>query len=669
MLKKSVIALIAFSFVIAEVSFFASRPAAAENREMLELASVLPESDIVLAMDFDRTLNVAAAGILNNDPEKIEHLKSVMKNVENQIGLSPYDIKQVALGIKLPPGDLKASAAGELDFAAIVRTRLPNTNLLETWGKRMESILAFNREKAPTRFYIDEFRRFRDLKLTRATPEKITARAGEFEAALKKMQEIAATLDALPKTSVAPGALADLRKSNQEFAATIGKLSAALRADTDTKDFRTQSIKLLNRWNALAIDDPQRSAKLAAIRKESETIFPVYQKKFEAAQKIDNLFEKLDEFPFDGKSAEPEFSLDAVLGGHLSALKNLPATKIKRTAALQTIGGEYLLLQEAWSAPLLIVTAAELVAPVMSEPEPKPLTKTPKGFSELLKEVGREQTVNGKKLIVIDIAKLNPPPEPEPEPVKTEKTEKRNQATAVAENTDEMTVETTGKKEPNLAVGYLDETRLVIGFEKSVTAVLKQDAAYRNQKAATMLETGKTALFAFAVSSTVAKKVSEEMTKTAAPSMFDNFIKDVNLYGSVNFDGENNVTNDITMTLGFARENVAALLPAPAAANNAETDSTFDIGGFQVGKALFYDLFNSFKAMQASVTFKFEKKKVASLFKSTPRILDNLSAGRRSPSTAKTAKTKPRRIDSVEELLTAPQIYIDLFKIFTEKTG
>lgn len=695
MLKKSVIALIAVSFIVAQAAVFAPRPKAAENGEMLELATGLPESDVVLAMDFDRTLNVAAAGILDNDPQKIENLKTVMKTVENQIGLSPYEIKQIAVGIKLPPGELKSAAEGDLDFAAIVRTRLPNTNLLDVWSKRMENILAFNREKAPTGFYVEEFRRFRDQKFPQSTPEKIKARASEFDAALVKTRALGAALDALPKTTVAPAAVGDVRKTNQEFAAALGKLAAALKADADTKEFRAASIKLLNRWNALALDDPQRSAKLAAIRKESQALYPAYKKKFDAARKIEDLLERLDgKNPFDAAS-EPLAPAGDALDALLAAIKALPATKIKRTAALEVVERDYLALRESWSEPLAIAEAVP-EPPVVPEPEPPVPTKNAKGFADLWKETAREQTVNGKRMLVIDVAKLIlPSPEmekPKPEPAETEKTKlESTEKTAekptpaktekidedsedvpppVKERPTPTTVELKAKPSPNLAVGYLDETRMVIGFEKSVAAVLKQDAAYRNQKAAAMLETGKTALFAFAVSSTVAKKISDEMTgpgaNRPAPSMLDGFIKDLNLYGSVNFEGENNATNDITMTLGFARETVAPILPAPAAATGDETDSTFEIGGFQIGKALFYDLFNSFKAVQASVTVKFEKKKLASLLKSTPRIFDNLAAGGKT-ATGKRSKEKPRRADSVQELITAPQVYLDLVKLLTEK--
>ncbi|HEY8558985.1 MAG TPA: hypothetical protein VIL74_01180 [Pyrinomonadaceae bacterium] len=671
MLKKFVIALAAISFVLSQGTIFAPRPAAAENAEMIELASVLPESDIVLAMDFDRTLNVAAANVLQNDAEKIEHLKSVMKTVENQIGFSPYEVKQIAVGIKLPPGGTKDSFDG-FDFAAIVRTNLPNVDLLDVWSRRMENIFAFNEEKAPTRVYVEEFRRFRDRKFTRATPEKIAASVKNLEDALKKTQALDASVDALPKTSVAPAALKAFKDRNRNFAATLNKYIRAFKADTDAKNYRAETIRLLNRWNALAADDPQRAAKLAAIKKESEAIYPAYKKKFAAAEKIERIFERIEADRALEAPDAPDWSvsISEELDRLADELGSLPATKIKRTAALNALGERYVPLNAGWEETFESAAGEEPETPEMPIVETT-AGQTAKGFYESMKQARRERTVNGKRLVLIDVSKLNPPPVPgrqePPGEIKngSETTEKPAEAITVASETSEKQTAA-----PNIAVGFLDQNRIIIGLEKSVTAVLRQDASYKNQKAAAMLDTAKPALFAFAVNSTVARKVSDEMAKTAgktnAPSTFDGFLKDVSLYGSVNYEGSN-PTNDITMTLGFARDNVDPI-PAPAV-TGADADTTFEIGGYQFGKALFYDLFNSFKAMQASVTFKFEKKKVSSLLKATPRIFDQL-ADRRGAAKNKAAKrAQAPRVDSVQDLLTAPQIYVDLVKLFESRAG
>ena len=152
-------------------------------------------------------------------------------------------------------------------------------------------------------------------------------------------------------------------------------------------------------------------------------------------------------------------------------------------------------------------------------------------------------------------------------------------------------------------------------------------------------------------------------------SVISKFFNQVNFYGSVNYDEASGVTNDITMSLGFFRSNVEELVSKDEmnAMKDPNLDNTFDIAGFQVGKDIFYDLLNSFKAMQASMTFKFEKKKVAALIRSTPRIINSLTAKNSAPKTAKivkiSAKEKPQRLESVQDLLTAPQLYLDIAKL------
>ena len=162
---------------------------------------------------------------------------------------------------------------------------------------------------------------------------------------------------------------------------------------------------------------------------------------------------------------------------------------------------------------------------------------------------------------------------------------------------------------------------MAIGFEKSITPILKRDSGYKNANAAEMLSSSKNSLMAFAMNSNIARQIAAEAAKTEAKpantdilstSVLSRFTQDINIYGSINYDA-GSVTNDITMSLGFFKEKVSDLaMPESAktsATDDPNVDNTFEIAGYQVGKDIFYDMFNSFKAVQASMTFKFEKKK------------------------------------------------------------
>lgn len=661
--KKFVISLLFVSLFLSQATFSISQPNAAGNTDMMDLAIMLPDSDVVGTINADRILNIAAPSLLGEDAKKIEHLKNLMRTIENQVGLNPYEIKQIAFGIKLPTDSNLDSKAMifKSDFTVLVRTANPNGDLLDRWSRRMDVIEAFKDEQMPSRKYIDDFKRYRDFKYDKAAPEKITTVTEKFSEALNKTQEITKTLDSLPKLTTDAKAVNSLRAKNKAVADTINKYSTILKADTDTKTFRETSVKLLNRWNAVTVDDAQRTAKLAAITNESKNISPAYKLKFDNAAKIESLINLIEPAPaFDQQTAIGNLNdqINSDLDETMSALGELPATKLKRTAALNSTaeildgldGNLKDKLESLNSAPDAETAVGNAV----------PARTKAKSFHETLKQAEREQTVNGKRMIVIDADKLDDVPPTADKP-------------GEAEPKKEETL--------NLAVGFLDERTMAIGFEKSITPFLKRDAGYKNTNASEMLNSSKNSLMAFAVNSNVAKKFAAEAAKTDEkstgadifnPSVLSRFTKDINVYGSINYDA-GSVTDDITMSLGFFKEKVAEItLPETAPANasdNPNVDNTFEIAGYQVGKDIFYDLFNSFKAVQASMTFKFEKKKIAALIRATPRIIDRITTAKSAPKTdaAKTAKAKPNKLESLSDLITAPQLYIDLAGLLNSK--
>ncbi|MGI8495591.1 MAG: hypothetical protein ACR2L1_09815, partial [Pyrinomonadaceae bacterium] len=634
---------------------------AAGNAEMLDLAMMLPDSDIVVTMDINRTLNIAAPSLLGQDAVKIGHLKNLLNTVENQIGINPYEIKQIAAGVKLPTGESK-DLFEDSEFAAIIRTENPNGNLLDNWSKRIDVIMEFKDEQAPSRKYIEDFRRFRDFKFIAAAPEKIAETTADFQSALTKIQEINKTLDALPNLTTGAAAVGDLKAKNLVLAAAISKALSILKADTDTKSVREMTIKILNRWNAVTVDDPQKSAKLAAILKESKAIYPVYKKKNDNAGQIEMFFNMLENAPEaeqgdmnGGASAALNPGLDKVI----ESLGNLPATKVKRTAELNSLAESVGSLNGNLEMNLESISSA-------AETETEnikmltPAKTNSKTFYQSIKEAQSEENINGKRMIVIDLDKLDEQPPMTAEKSATEK-------------------EAPKKKAPKIGIGFMDEKTMIIGFEKTTRNILNRDANYKNQKTAQMLDSAQNSLFAFALNSNVAQKILLESSKITGKNavaevpgdvVFTNFFKDVNLYGSVNYDEARGTTNDITMSVGVFKTSVEELLP-PDQSKSPNLDTTFEIAGYQVGKDIFYDLLNSFKAMQASMTFKFEKKKVAALIRNAPRIIDGFTAKNNTvpkPKDAKSSKTQPRKLESFQDLLTAPQLYLDLASLLRDKS-
>ena len=659
MLKKLTVFILAAAFLLTTVFYFSTRQSAAVNTEMLDAAALLPDSDIVVTMDFDRTFNVAATNLLSQDAVKIQHLKDLMKTVEQQIGINLYQIRQIAAGFKLPP-DASKDLMKEAEFTAIVRTNDSNADMLDNWSRRIDAIAAFKDEQSASKEYLDNFKNYRAFKFEKAAPEKIADATRQFQDALKKSQDIAAKLNALPKLAADAAAVSNLKAKNQMIADELNKVLIILKADTQMKTERETSIKLQNRWNAITIDDAQRTAKLAAVTKESKEISPAFEKKHANAEKIESLLAAMETSfveeltPENNPAVRTNLELDATLG----SLSKLPPTKAAKTAEINRLAESADVLhgnlQTIAASP---DSTADFAAPIPANDARFDKPKSP-GFYETLKKAEHAETVNGKRMLVIDTAKLDAAPDTETS-VKEAKMEVKK---------DSM---------PNLAIGFLDDKTMVIGFEKTVAPFLKREAGYKNQKVLEMLGAAQNSLFAFVVSSKATNQMFAQIAKagakTAAPnvsesSFYDNLTKDISIYGSVNFDGDK-ATNDVSMSLGFYKEIVGNLpLPEMDAAKNPDADDTFDFAGYQVGKDIFYDLFNSFKAVQASMTFKFEKKKIAALVRSAPKIIASIKAKN---STAKdkivsVAQAKPNKLESAADLLTAPQFYIDLAGLLTK---
>ncbi len=653
--KKFVISLLFVSLLLSQATISVAPQAVAQKTDVSELAAMLPDSDVVAAVDAKRIIGVAAPGLLGNDAKKIEHLKNLLRTVENQIGLNPSEIRQVVFGLKLPATEMvnSADALFKSDFTIIIRTANPNGELLDTWSKRIDVIAAFREEQMPTRKLMDDFREYRDYKTDKATPEKLAAVTQKFTESLGKIQAIGKTLDALPKSPINAAAVSNFRAKNKILTETINSYLTLLKIDTETKVMRGKSIALLNRWNAVTVDDVQRTAKLAGILTESKNIHPLYKQKIENARKLETFVNYLENVPNDEQPLDIEYLYDRInsdLDQTLTALAELPVAKTKKTAAINSAADILDNLNERLDGSMESLNQVPEETLVLEKPKTE-------SFYQMLKAAEREEKVNGKRMIVIDAEKLDAP---------------------TAEPTTEAAADTTVIERqvdnPDFAVGFLDERTMVIGYERTITPFLQRDAGYKNLKALEMLGSSPNSLMLFAVNSAVVKIFTSgggaPNAENAAANVFGTsalgyFLNDINVNGSINYDG-GSVTNDVTMSVGFSKEK-AASNAAPAAAptpapENPDADTTFEIAGYQVGKDIFYDLFNSFKAVQASVTFKFEKAKVAALIRSAPKMIDKIRAAKAATKNppVQMSKTKPAKLKSLPDLLTAPQLYVDL---------
>lgn len=708
MKNKLFSAFLLMAVAIASLTFWTPRQLAKENNSVSNLALMLPESDIILAIDVDKTLNVAGPGLLSQDAKKIDNLKKLMKSLENVIGINPYEINQVVAGVKLPSVEEK-DFLDNIDFTVIFRTAHSNNALLEDWSKKIDAIEVFNVEKEPTEKYMDAFKRFRYYKLSKDETEKVTKLSKEFDEILKKTNEASILLSEVPKSAQASKLYKDSVKKNKVIIDSINNYQTLLKKDADVKSFRDDSIKLQNRWYEISLDDPKRVDKLAIILKEAKEIYPGYKTKVENLTKIDALI-NISNYQFYKELAKKSFSLPDAdeyekapndmmkekLDEVIKTLNDLSTAKAKQTTQLKLVAKNFQRLEDTMTIRLKESDTTEKFDEIL--PAETTETKPPKSLSKSIKENARISQINGKMMISIDLDKIsfwNPSFEPEEPPKDNKETEDKVKPEITKDTPKEVKTEAPPikadpvkketpdkhkkdepakpeKKKDLFAIGYLDDRTMVIGFETGIKSILNRQGDYKNPKAAEMLSSFKNPLVSFATNSKIfqnftkvfepptAKKEEKKVTPT------DKFFNDINIFGSIEYDEDNPAASDVVMSLGFTKNKVEEIFKA----DEAEEDSTvFELGEYQFSKAIFYDLLNTLKAFKASVSFKFEKKKVAALIESAPQIIEEIKSSKtkQPDKSEKIAKTKVQNIQNIEDILTSPKFYTDLIGTFTKR--
>lgn len=724
MKKRIFSSLLIFSILLSTVIFRSPVLSAKENNEVANLALMLPDSDVIVAVDMDKTLNVVGPSLLNQDAKKIENLKKLMKSLENVIGLNPYEIKQMVAGVKLPSVEEK-NFFDKIDFTVVLRTARSNNALLEDWSKKMDAIETFNDEKDPTEKYIDAFKTFRYYKLSDDENKEIAKLSKEFEEIVKKIGEVDMLLSSLP-ASVKVNTLKDLLKKNKNTVDSIIRFQTLLKKDSDEKTFRDSSIKLQNRWYEVDIEDAKRVEKLDAILKDSKGLYPVYKAKVENVAKIDALihisnyefYDKLTKKNFglpdinDDVEKDPNEMMKDKLAEVVKTLSAFPSAKAKQTTQLRLVSKNLQKLENGMSVWLKIGEGAGKFEYL--NPDEAPPTKTTHNLSKSIKENAKISEVNGKRLITMDLEKVNlwnagiETPENEvavADAVKVEPKEVKNEAikqvATAKDKKDEHFIEKKDeKKKEHFAIGYLDDKTMVLGFESGIRSILNRKEDFKNPRAAEMLNSFKNPLVSFAMNSKIfqnftkafeppspvkkdereekkeekkveksdekVEKVEKKVEKKQTPS--DKFFSDINIFGALEYDGDSAAANDLIMSLGFTKNQVEDVFSIEA---DEEESSVFEVGDYQISKAIFYDLLNTLKAFKASVSFKFEKKKVAALIESAPQMIEDIrfqKASRKADLQIK-PKTKIQNFQNIEELLTSPKFYADLFGMMARKSN
>ncbi len=665
------------------------------NNDAANLALILPDSDVILAADLDKTLNSVAPILLGNNEKKIANLKKLMRSLENTIGIDPYEINQIIVGLKLPEKNDKQPFSN-IDFTAILHTQNSNTNLLQSWSERMDRIRAFEAESYPTKKYITEFRRFRFYKIDKDDLENIESLRKEFTELSKKAVAIKTSLQQFPPTTRRSQAYQNAFEENEKILRNVSSSIEILKTNTNVKSFRDTSIRLQNRLTTLDLDDPAKTKKLAQILSEARVIYPGFRRKSEALARL-RAFINVREYQFYEAVLTPEFSVPeetesndgdggdddpkspseitkARLEKALKSLSKVPTSGAARIKLLESTTSKLVGVQSYLNLRLTMADEVEKFEEIKPDKKKKEL---PKSVSLSIKNNAKISNVNGKTMITFDLNKIDIWDSPvgpdivdeDVQPTATPTIDEKNEKIVIAEKkkpTPPLIKHTVSPKEKEkeekelFAIGYLDEKTMVFGYEAGIKSILNRKPGYKNSRAAEMVNSFKNPLISFATNSEVFSYFFGVFRtgKDDEPSQIEKFLGDVNIFGSIEYDGESPNTNDILMSLGFTKNHVKEVFTD----EKPKDGELVEIGNFQFATALFYDLLNTLKVYRASMTFKFEKQKLAALIESTPQIIQEFK--REKPQQGgmpeNRRKVRVRSLKQVEGVLTSSEFYLEI---------
>lgn len=730
MRKRCLTAFLMITMVVTSLTLASRTQSAKENSEVANLAMMLPDSDLIIAADMHKTLNIVAPTLLGQDAKKLENLKKLMKSFENSIGLNPYEINQAVIGMKFSEGD-NQSIFSDFDFTAIIRTVNSNDSALLNWTLKMDAIENFEAEKKPSEKYIQQFRHFRYHKLSKDQIKTLEEEKKSLDDIKKLLDELESLLKNAPASAKTGRTYRESVQLHRAATELLNQNREILNLNTDSRKFSDETIRLQNRWTEIELDDKEYAEKLASVLNEAKTIYPEYKRKVENTIKIETLlnlfdfqvYEKLSKKRF-GISQEPYSGTVKELlkketeesREHLSDLSNV---KSKQNAQLLAVQRNLQTIRDVLSIRLDSVKEAEEIETIKDE-ETRVEKKKTSLVSDLQKNAKITQ-VNGKKMISVDLNKLafwNPSANeekeavadknasaassqtqpsgetPKPETKDEKKTpdtieddssmpsppmpKKPNPALIIASRSSDAPKSagassekrTEPKKTENVAIGYLDDKTMVIGFEKGITNFLNRNTEYKNPKALEMVNSFQNPLVSFATNTkpfesfikaykTISSEPDKEPEKDKKETPVEKYIKDVTIFGSMEFEENDPATNDLVISLGFSKSKVEEVFTDEKV---EEKESPVEIGSYQVSSKLFYDLLNTLKAYKASLSFKFEKKKIAALLEPAPPTPENYASEYHKPDSAALEKNVIRNMQNIEDVLTSRHFYEDLRK-------
>ena len=535
------------------------QPAISQTRPSDNLIALLGQSNAVVTVDVKKMLSETAPDIFNNEPAAMEKLKSAMKSIEDETGVNPFQVNKIAFG-------LNVSKNAPENSILVLQTDSSAATMAENIFQNQIANAKFSMEKNPVYNRLATLKIKMNSQITEISDEDVATLTSKYEALSATANSIQSILDKTKASKNNATVIENLKKALQETKATLAEFDKISRINRKFDDLIERRNKLESNLEKIELTDAQRLQKISAVANDFDKLEKEFAPRF---KELDILQETL----IADASYIDNFTLSAVE----ESLEKLSATEPRRTQTLKKELESLSEFQKNRQASLDTIKTGEPSENLNAEQDIVGAIITRPLYINVSR---RDETAGGKKMLVI-ITKTK---------YKGEKGENYD-LDGTTEN----------------VVGLVGENTLIYGKGDSIKQILENKNTSQPTMMTNLINRSPNSLMAFAVD-----------------------LQAVDLSALGNLLGENPTVWQVFGSLTSANKEVSLTatiektdIPLKVSPPNPQTDNNLKIPVVENNSAA-TDILNllakTLTGVEGKLTFKFDKRKTATLIEETPKI-------------------------------------------------
>ncbi|CAN5745568.1 hypothetical protein BH20ACI4_BH20ACI4_09680 [soil metagenome] len=552
-MKKKLIACgLSLMLLFAQNIFVFSQVANGNLHSNDELINLYDDPDMIAVVNVRKMLTQTAPILLAVNPATIEKIKTAMKTVENDTGVNPYSVEKFLFGMKIQRSDETAMM--------VLQTLDAADGMAENMYQRQVVNAKFAPEINPLKNRIDL--RERQIKTieTAVIPEN---QPNEMD--LETLETLQTALAAVKPLKAEQISLGKIKTDTAKLAGLFKEYQSLQKSVYDLGDLPKRLSAVKEQVEAISATDPQKTAKIAAADKTLVIVEQEFTKK-RARMLASDQARVISGFSNEGY---PELGADF---GKKTALErreildNLQMILPERIDGLTSIIDTMKSETPPPNQIFMVIDESDLQNPA---------------FPISVEVSRKDETVGGKKLLIITTVKKYPPG-------------------SVIES-----------KPVENAVLVFDDKTLVMGERDTVVKAVETKTAESNRIAKSLIARSPDALIAFGAN-------FRDVDLSEVTKFFGEQKNAWQLAGSLDSTG-----NDISLTAGFERSDVPVNVQAKKTGFESMVNAA-PVPGNDETKALVESIFRSMIGIEAKITVRFDKQKTAALIEKSPSFLSKM---------------------------------------------